>query len=97
MNGTNYEVPHCGAFSTPHSHPSWAQKFASGSCFQIPFTWIPPSYYPLKWLSISLLQGPLILSSHIADGPSLIFLKLVYKYRFIINQIIIKVAGMYPR
>ena len=19
MNGTNYEVPHCGAFSTPHS------------------------------------------------------------------------------
>ena len=25
MNGTNYEVPHCGAFSTPHSHPSWAQ------------------------------------------------------------------------
>ena len=35
MNGTNYEVPHCGAFSTPHSHPSWAQIFASGSCFQI--------------------------------------------------------------
>ena len=23
MNGTNYEVPHCGAFSTPISHPSW--------------------------------------------------------------------------
>ena len=36
MNGTNYEVPHCGAFSTPHSHPSWAQIFASGSCFQMP-------------------------------------------------------------
>ena len=34
MNGTSYEVPHCGAFSTPHSHPSWAQIFASGSCFQ---------------------------------------------------------------
>ena len=34
MNGTNYEVPHCGAFSTPHSHPSWAQIFPSGSCFQ---------------------------------------------------------------
>ena len=31
MNGTNYEVPHCGAFSTPYSHPSWAQIFASGS------------------------------------------------------------------
>ena len=23
MNGTNYEVLHCGAFSTPHSHLSW--------------------------------------------------------------------------
>ena len=22
VNGTNYEVPHCGAFSTPHSHPN---------------------------------------------------------------------------
>ena len=32
MNDTNYEAPHCGAFSTPHSHPSWAQIFASGSC-----------------------------------------------------------------
>ena len=44
MNGTNYEVPHCGAFSTPHSHPSWAQIFASGSCFQIPLAWIDISY-----------------------------------------------------
>ena len=26
---TNYEVPHCGALSTPHSHPSWAQMFTS--------------------------------------------------------------------
>ena len=34
MNGTNYEVPHCGAFSTPHSHPSWAQIFASGASEQ---------------------------------------------------------------
>ena len=40
--GTTYEVPHCGAFSTPHSHPSWAQVFASGSYFQIPLAWIPP-------------------------------------------------------
>ena len=40
MNGTNYKVPHCGAFSTPHSHPSWAQIFASGSCFQIPLACI---------------------------------------------------------
>ena len=27
MNGTNYEVPHCGAFFTPHSHTSWAKIF----------------------------------------------------------------------
>ena len=27
MNGTNYEVPHCGAFSAPHPLPSWAQIF----------------------------------------------------------------------
>ena len=27
MNDTNYEVPHCGAFSTPYSHPSWAYIF----------------------------------------------------------------------
>ena len=39
---TNYEVPHCEVFSTPHSHPSWAQMFASGSCFQIPLACIPP-------------------------------------------------------
>ena len=42
MNGTNYEVPHCGAFSTPNSHPSWAEIFASGSCFQMPLASIPP-------------------------------------------------------
>ena len=35
----------CGAFSTPHSHPSWAQIFASGSCFQISLAWIPPLMY----------------------------------------------------
>ena len=42
MIGTNYEVPHCGAFYTPHYHPSWAQIFASGSCFQMPLVWNPP-------------------------------------------------------
>ena len=36
LYSTIYEVPHCEAFFTPHSHPSWAQIFASGSCFQIP-------------------------------------------------------------
>ena len=40
MNSTNYDVPHCGAFSTPHSHPSWAQIFSPGSCFQIPLAFI---------------------------------------------------------
>ena len=49
MNGTNYEVPHCGAFSIPHSHPSWAQIFASGSCFQIPLAWIPPLMFMFLW------------------------------------------------
>ena len=29
----NYEVSHFGAFSTPHSHPSWAQIFTSGPYF----------------------------------------------------------------
>ena len=28
MNGINYEVPQCEAFSTPHSHPSLAQIYA---------------------------------------------------------------------
>ena len=42
MNGANYEVPHCGAFSTPHSHPSWVQIFASVSFFQISLVCIPP-------------------------------------------------------
>jgi hypothetical protein len=36
-NGINYLVPHCGVFSTRHSHPYWAQIFAPGSCLQIPF------------------------------------------------------------
>jgi hypothetical protein len=35
-------IPHCGAFSTPHSHPSWAQIFASGYCFQITLVYVPP-------------------------------------------------------
>ena len=55
MNGTNYEVSHRGAFSTPHSHPSWAQIFASGSCFQVPLACVPPAiniYFPIK-LNIS--------------------------------------------
>ena len=30
MNVTNNGIPYSGAFFTPHSHPSWAQIFASG-------------------------------------------------------------------
>ena len=60
--GSNYEVPHCGAFSTPHSHPSWAQILASGSFFQIPLAWIPPSMLEtiiiiLYLIVIRLLEG----------------------------------------
>ena len=35
FNAAFTRVPHCGAFSIPHSHPSCAQIFASVSCFQI--------------------------------------------------------------
>ena len=42
MNGTNYEVPHCGVFSTRLFHPSWVQILASGSCFQVSLDCIPP-------------------------------------------------------
>ena len=42
MNGTHYEVPRCGTFFIPHSHPCWAQTFASGSSFQLPLACIPP-------------------------------------------------------
>jgi hypothetical protein len=38
---TNYEVPHCGVFSSPHSHLPWVQVFASGFCFQILSACIP--------------------------------------------------------
>ena len=30
MNVRNCEVPHSGAFASPHSHLSWAQKLTSG-------------------------------------------------------------------
>ena len=41
QSSRNYEFPH-GAFSTPRSHPFWAQIFSSRSCFQIPLACIPP-------------------------------------------------------
>ena len=70
MNGTNYQVPHCGAFSTPHSHPSWAQIFASGSCFQIPLAFI-----------ISLMQGTMF-HNHIAQLAILLLLYILI-FRFL--------------
>ena len=36
------QTPHCEAFPTPHSHPFWAQIFASESCFQIPLACVLP-------------------------------------------------------
>ena len=42
VNGTNYEIPHCGAFSTPNFYPYWAQIFTSRSYFRIPLACVPP-------------------------------------------------------
>jgi hypothetical protein len=39
---THYEVPNCGALSTPHFHPSWAQIFASGTWLNFPL----PVFFP---------------------------------------------------
>ena len=33
MNGTNYGVPHCEAYSLSNSHPSWAPKICLGMLF----------------------------------------------------------------
>ena len=57
MNVTKYEVPHCGAFSTPHSHPSWAQIFASGSCFQISLAWIPPLMFHNRIVQLAIKES----------------------------------------
>ena len=38
--GVQFEVTHCKSFFIPHSHPFWAEIFASGSCFQIPVSFI---------------------------------------------------------
>ena len=49
MNDTNYEVPYYGTFSTPHSHPSWAQILFSKegrSAFKI-LTGTPTGKRPL--------------------------------------------------
>ena len=44
--GTGCDVPVYGCWNSrdvesSHSHPSWAQIFASGSCFQIPLACVP--------------------------------------------------------
>ena len=61
VNGTYYEVPDCGVFSTHHFHPSRVQTFASGTCFQISLACEPP-----------LLQETL-LHNHIAQLVILLF------------------------
>ena len=43
---SNYEIPHCGAFFSPHSQLSCPQIFSSGSCFQI----ILKAYWMKTWL-----------------------------------------------
>ena len=35
MNGTNYEVPHYGVLSIPHSHPSWPKYSPQDPVFKI--------------------------------------------------------------
>ena len=69
MNGTNYEVPHYGAFSTPHSHPYWAQIFASGSCFQIPLAWIFILFCELiEQVAVFIHKIYLLISSSLSSG-----------------------------
>ena len=46
MNGTNYEVSHCGVFTSPHPHPYWAQIFTLESCFQILLACVSPVIPP---------------------------------------------------
>ena len=35
MNGTNYEIPHCKAFSTPHSHPNIRLRILSSNTLSL--------------------------------------------------------------
>ena len=65
---SNYEVPHCGAFSTPHCYTSCAQIFASGTCFQIPLVCIRT----LMWESM--------LHNHIALQAISLFYMLIFKF-----------------
>ena len=56
MNGTNYEVPHCGAFSTPHSHPSWAQIFALDLSIKILKVFLPSLIVTKYLANVNLLD-----------------------------------------
>ena len=52
VKGINCEVPHCGAFSTPHSHPFWVQIYTSSS-FQIPLACFPPLMWHFKFFYLN--------------------------------------------
>ena len=72
----------CGAFSTHHSHPSWAQIFVSGTCFQIPLAWIPPLMYFIVGLPFKILKASLssiLLLNIMLHAPMVRFqLELIY-------------------
>ena len=70
MNGTNYEVPHCGAFSTTHSHPSWAQIFASGSCFQNVHECIIVNMSWTQFLSYFVIQNNMQVTLEVSPSSS---------------------------
>ena len=53
MNVTNYEVAHCGAFSIPHSHPTWVKMLKALLLSSILATW--PAYLNLLDLITSIL------------------------------------------
>ena len=56
---TSYEVPHFGAFATPHSHLSLAQIFASVSSFQI----------SLPYINIYIVFNKIRTASYIRSSP----------------------------
>ena len=78
MNGTNYEVPHCGGFSTSHSHPSWAQIFAPEPKLLNLFNAVIPTAQTNKGIRSALMLIGLILiiveikftAPRIADTPA---------------------------
>ena len=68
MNTTNYEVPQCEAFSTPHSHVFLAPIIRSGSCSQIRLGYVTVLY--TRCDHIFSASSVLILKhSHLSNSP----------------------------